>query len=227
MSITVVCATRFTKQAFFDRAALGRSLAVTYGAFPIRLHLFQQNTHSLGACYNKAIAAAGPDDIMVFVHDDVFLTDFNWMDKLLMGFERFDLLGVAGNIRRVPRQSSWAFVGDGDERTWDDPANLSGGVGHGSGFPCPLSLSGPPFRPCKLLDGVFLAARRKTFVDNDLRFDERFMFDFYDLDICRQFEAKGLRMGTIPLSLIHESGGQFGTPRWQDAYRTYLDKWTD
>ena len=52
-----------------------------------------------------------------------------------------------------------------------------------------------------------------------------FDFHFYDLDICRQFESKQLKMGTWPISVIHESGGAFGTPAWQDSYKKYLEKW--
>jgi hypothetical protein len=32
-------------------------------------------------------------------------------------------------------------------------------------------------------------------------------------------------MGTIGLSVSHESAGNFGTPEWKDAYLKYLDKW--
>jgi hypothetical protein len=77
----------------------------------------------------------------------------------------------------------------------------------------------------KLLDGVLLAAHSETLISKNLRFDERFDFHFYDLDFCRQAEAKHLRLGTWPLSLIHESAGQFGSPAWREAYAKYLDKW--
>lgn len=55
---------------------------------------------------------------------------------------------------------------------------------------------------CKLLDGVLLAARVKTL--RDLFFDERFKFDFYDPDSCRQAERKNRKLGTVPLSIAHE-----------------------
>ncbi len=224
-SINIVSATRLSQQAFLERAALGRSLVGAYNAFPIRLKLFPENTRSLSECYNNAIDHTGGDDILVFVHDDVFITDFFWMDHLTIALDQFDLVGVVGNIRRQPRQPNWCFVDE--NQTWDDFAYLSGMIGQGHGFPCRIGVYGAAFQPCRLLDGVFLAARRKTFIDHGIRFDERFMFDFYDVDICRQFEARGLRMGTTPISLIHESEGDFTSPQWRQAYQAYLEKWSD
>jgi hypothetical protein len=60
-----------------------------------------------------------------------------------------------------------------------------------------------------------------------VRFDERFTFHFYDMDFCREVERKGLRMGTWPISVVHESGGAFGSQGWQDGYAKYLAKYPD
>ena len=58
-----------------------------------------------------------------------------------------------------------------------------------------------------------------------MRFDERFPFHFYDLDFCRSARANGLRLGTWPITLTHQSGGRFGIPEWRKAYADYLNKW--
>ena len=131
--------------------------------------------------------------------------------------------GVAGNKRRVPKQPSWAFIDD--KLTWDHPSNLSGIVGHGNQFPCPVSSYGAPGQMCKLLDGVFLSAKSSTLRKHGVQFDERFDFHFYDLDFCRQAELKNLRLGTIPIGLIHQSGGNFSSNQWKAGYARYLDKW--
>jgi hypothetical protein len=82
-----------------------------------------------------------------------------------------------------------------------------------------------PFQEVKLLDGLLLAAYSETLIKNNIRFDEQFDFHFYDLDFCRQAEMNGVTMGTIPLSLVHESGGNFGTDSWKQGYQKYLQKW--
>jgi hypothetical protein len=45
------------------------------------------------------------------------------------------------------------------------------------------------------------------------------------MDFCRQAELKGLRMGTWPISVVHESAGAFNTPPWRTAYDCYLRKY--
>jgi hypothetical protein len=219
-----VCATRESYDDFFLKTALGRSLAIYRAPFA-ELTLFHSNARGLPSVYNEALRDAASDPaILVFMHDDVHLCDFFWHVHILAGLKHFDILGVAGNRRRVARQPAWCFL---DEALSVDSAeNLSGIVGHGSGFP-PENLSsyGPPGQQVKLLDGVLLAAHSETLISKNLRFDERFDFHFYDLDFCRQAEAKHLRLGTWPLSLIHESAGQFGSPAWREAYAKYLDKW--
>jgi hypothetical protein len=138
--------------------------------------------------------------------------------------KKYDVVGVAGNRRRLPMQPAWAFVNN--SFTWDSAENLSGAVGHGIGFPSKnVSFYGPSPAPVKLLDGCFLAMNSKNILNHKLNFDEKFTFDFYDMDFCRQIESKNLTMSTSDLSIVHQSGGRFGTPRWQEAYKIYLKKW--
>lgn len=226
LPITVVAATRLSQSDFNQHSALGRSMTLTYPMLQVKLMIFCNNSDGLGACYNEAIAKIENDDeIIVLVHDDVLLADFFWIDKILNGLKVFDVVGVAGNRRRVPRQPGWAFIDD--KFTWDHKSNLSGIVGHGDGFPCNLSVYGEIMKNCKLLDGVFIATKKKVFRENDIKFDEKFKFHFYDMDVCRQFEQKNVSMGTIPLGLIHASGGGFGGPEWRASYDAYLAKWKD
>jgi len=161
---------------------------------------------------------------LVFAHDDLHLLDFFWFFRVIDGLENFDIVGLAGNRRRLPRQSGWCFLDD--NLTPDKFENLSGVVGQGNTFPPDhLTIYGLPRQRVVLLDGLFLASHSKTLLENELFFDERFNFHFYDLDFCRQAEMKGLSCGTIDLSLIHESYGLAGSKEWRASYQTYLEKW--
>jgi GT2 family glycosyltransferase len=225
--IRLVCATRESGDSFLSKTALGRSLAL-YTFLPfLEVRLFEKNVAGLPSVYNIAIREARQSPaVLVFIHDDVHLCDFNWAFNLLDGLEQFHVIGLAGNKRRVPRQPSWAFVDD--KFTWDSPENLSGIVGHGTAFPCSnISAFGQSMQEVKLLDGLMLACRSDVLLERGLNFDERFNFHHYDLDFCRQAEQKGLRMGTWRISVIHESGGSFGSPAWRDGYQKYLEKWRD
>ena len=224
-----VSATRLSQEEFFKTAPLGRSLPV-YRSFPkrqvIELRLFANNQEGLPSIYNVAIEEAKTDPaILIFIHDDVYLSDYYWAEHLHDALAHFDLVGLAGNRRRVPRQASWMFLDD--QFTRDNYDNLSGVLGHGDPFPNLRQLSdyGEPGQEVKLLDGVMLAARSQTLIGRDLKFDPRFKFHFYDLDFCRQAELRGIRMGTWAISVVHASAGTLGVEPWRAAYSDYLTKY--
>lgn len=227
--VTVIAATRETESAFVANTALGQSLAA-YAPYGIDTRIFYANSRGLPECYNRALdEVAEEDEILVFLHDDVGLPDFFWLRRISAGLKLFNLIGVAGNRRRVPRQPAWAFTRihptEGSFE-WDEQRYLSGIVGHGAGFPCAVTMYGPDEQACLLLDGVLLAARKRTFTQHGIRFDERFRFHFYDMDLCRQFERAGLTMGTCGVSVIHNSrNDNFGTAEWTAGYASYLQKW--
>ena len=226
--LKIICATRENEDGFFENSLLGKAIRSTYKEYGLNLHIFFENSKGLSECYNIGISQADEDDILIFVHDDIAISDFFWVKNVFIGLERFHMIGVAGNRRRIKNQPAWPFIKfDQENKKWtkDKSNNLSGMVGHGNDFPCGLSIYGQPEQQCVLLDGVFLAARKRTFIERGIQFDERFKFHFYDMDICRQFEQNGLSMGTVPISIVHGSGGNFGTSDWISAYKIYLDKW--
>jgi GT2 family glycosyltransferase len=219
-----VVATRETAEDFWSKTATGISLSL-YQASIIEVSLFPENSSGLPAIYNEVIEKSKDDPaILIFAHDDLHILDFHWMNTIFNGLTIFGIVGLAGNKRRVPFQPSWYFIDR--ELTPDDRVNLSGVVGHGTSFPPEnISVFGNPFQEVKLLDGLFLAASSEILIKNHLKFDDRFKFHFYDLDFCRQAEIRGISMGTIPLSLIHQSGGNFGSEDWKQSYLKYLQKW--
>jgi GT2 family glycosyltransferase len=223
--IRLVCGTRRNREQFSNETALGRSLKLYQHLKEPQLHLFDSNTQGLSTIYNHAIQFAQQHPaILVFIHDDVWLSDFFWTSRIIEAITQFDVIGVAGNRRRRPGQPSWYYATPQWQR--DDSQFLSGTVGHGKGFPCDIvSTFGPSGVEVKLLDGLLLAADSTTLIERSLRFDEQFAFHFYDMDFCRQAELKDLRMGTWPLSVVHESGGGFGSPAWQEGYERYLRKY--
>jgi hypothetical protein len=226
MKVKLIVATRASQQDFYIKTATGRSLAFHKPPF-LEVRLFPNNTEGLPALYNRAIRESSKDPAtLVFAHDDLHILDFYWFNRIAEGLNYFGVIGLAGNRRRVPKQPSWAFIDT--NFTWDAPENLSGVVGHGTGFPpSNLSIFGSPRQQVALLDGLLLASESKTLLENNLTFDERFKFHFYDLDFCRQAELKNITCGTWDLSLIHESGGSFGSDAWKASYLQYLEKWGD
>jgi GT2 family glycosyltransferase len=173
--------------------------------------------------FNARITAPSGSDILVFIHDDVWIDDFFLADRITGGLAEYDVIGVAGNRRRVPYQPSWNFIDT--KFTWDERANLSGRVAHGPHPFGAVSFYGFVPAACELLDGVFLASKRSILAAKGILFDSRFNFDCYDLDFCRSARVAGLRLGTWPICITHQSKGAFGNPSWQADYLQYCQKW--
>ena len=223
MAIRIVSATRETQSTFPARTLLGRGLeGLQYTG--IVAEIAYENRRGLPEVYNAALAKADPEDILVFVHDDVWFNDFFLKQRLIEGLSRFDIIGVVGNKRRLPKQPMWAFRDA--SFNWDEPDQLSGGVANtDANGKVDISLFGEVPAEVKLLDGVLLAAQTSTLRNADVGFDTRFTFHFYDVDFCRACEKAGLRLGTWPIALIHGSVGNPNTPAWQEGYARYLEKW--
>ncbi len=224
LPIRLVVATQLSQTDFFSQSATAQTVRAFIESSPVEVRLYSENQKGLCEIYNDAIDSSIEEDvILVFAHDDVLISDFFWTEKVRSGLKTFDLVGVVGNQRRLPKQPGWIMVdtqGNLDERQY-----LSGSMGQGHSFPPErLDVFGPTGLECKLLDGVFLAISTPTLRSSKLRFDNRFQFHFYDLDFCRSAELLNLKMGTIALSLVHQSLGKLDQ-QWVTAYQNYLAKW--
>jgi len=223
--IEIVTASRLPQDEFWKASALGVSLRRLAAERRISAQPALANRAGLPDVYNARISPQNHSQVLVFVHDDVWIDDYFLADRLLAGLEVFDVIGVAGNRRRVPQQRAWHYVSP--TGGWDRES-LSGAIAHGKTPFGRVSSYGPVPAECELLDGVFIAARLRTLLDRSVRFDPLFDFHFYDLDFCRTARQAGLRIGTWPICLTHQSNGMaFESPAWMNAYAKYLKKWGD
>jgi hypothetical protein len=222
--IEIVSATRFSESEFWNTSALGISLRRLKYDSRLVAHLAFTNKRGLPDVYNSRILASEGHDLLVFVHDDIWIDDYYLADRVIDGLRKYDVIGVAGNRRRIPNQPGWAFVDT--NWTWDAKSNLSGAVAHGDDSCGPVSFYGEAPASCELLDGAFLAARKSALTAREVRFDPRFDFHFYDMDFCRSARREELRLGTWPICLTHQSVGRaYGSEHWNKRYLQYLDKW--
>ena len=224
--IRFISATRLSESDFWKKSALGQSFKPWRNDPDVSYQFYYENTRGLPELYNVEISRSDDTNVLVFLHDDVWLNDRDLLPKLRLALKRFDAIGVAGNRRRVPNQPAWAFTHVEEEKfIWDDAENLSGMVQHGK----PGQQKGPGYGKCpahcELVDGVFIAIRKDVVKTSGVSFDERFSFDFYDMDFCRSLRLAGLSLGTWPITLIHESGGAFNSPKWRSAFQRYIEKW--
>jgi len=218
--VEIVSATRLGPDDFNADAPLGQSLGRLHFDRRLKARIFLNNTLGLPLVYNQRIQSPSGPDVTVFIHDDVWIEDPFFVDRIVEGLDHFDIVGVAGNQRRAPHQPSWHMR---EDRSLDRD-NLSGSVSHGRPFGA-IRHFGPSGIECELLDGVLLAARRTRLWKAGVRFDPAFTFDFYDMDFCRTARAHGLRLGTWPIAISHRSAGNFASKEWEAARLRYFDKW--
>jgi GT2 family glycosyltransferase len=214
VSLEIVAATR-SAEAEFATMPLGRSLHRLRFDERVTGRISLRNTQGLPEVYNSAIRQSTAD-ILIFVHDDVWIETLFLADTVASGLAEFDVIGIAGNRRRRPDQ--WAWGGP-------EPRDRSGAIGHGDGPLGSVTWFGSTPAECELLDGVLLAASPALLRRHDVVFDPRFRFHFYDLDFCRTARQRGLRLGTWPLSITHASVGAFTSPEWGAAREEYRAKW--
>jgi GT2 family glycosyltransferase len=219
----LICATRLTSHDFWTRSALGLSLQRISHDHRLKPRIAFENHRGLPSVYNERIDAADAEPILAFIHDDVWLDDHFFFEHVSAAVNAVDIIGVAGNRRRVPGQPSWAFPTPSFE--WDAAEHLSGTVCHGQQAFGKVAHFGPVPASCELLDGVLLATRRDLLRERQVRFDERFDFHFYDMDFCRSARQAGLWLATWPIAITHQSSGRAGSPGWRENYDKYLAKW--
>jgi GT2 family glycosyltransferase len=222
-TIEVVSATRVSEADFWSRTPLGVTLQRLM-AFDKRIVPMTavSNSRGLPEVFNDRISAS-ECDVIVFIHDDALIEDYFFADRVLEGLKHYDVIGVAGNRRRLDGQELWHTPpGMG---TFDN-GFLSGAVAHGNHALGSVMFYGPVPAACEFLDGVLLAARVSRLKECGVKFDSQFTFHFYDLDFCRSARTNGLTLGTWPISLTHAGkGGGFVSDSWRENRDRYFAKW--
>ena len=223
LTLEIVCATHLSAEDFWRCTALGQSLAFNRPERRIVTRLACGGTQTLAQIGNQAIDDTGTaSGILVFLHDDLWLQDWDFVNRIAEGLAHHDLIGLAGCTRRFPGQLAWFQVPPTERHT------LSGIVAQGS-EPATgvISAFGPVPQACELLDGMLLAARKSTLVQHGLRFDPGLDLHFAGVDLCRSARQRGLRLGTWPLSVTHQGLGHVNPVDEATARQRYLARWPD
>ena len=189
-----------------------------------RLVAFKENNKdSLHQIYNKAIDFAMQENIqkLVLVHDDVILENYSEyrLDKL---FTKFDVVGCAGTTEvNLTPPALWHLMGGGI-----GSKNLHGAVAHGNENKKHMTSFGTYPKRVVLIDGVFMAIKRKVF--SKIRFDEKcpVKWHFYDLDYSMQCHKAGFKVGVGDILVTHNSPGLTSvTEEFNKGQEWFLNKW--
>jgi hypothetical protein len=189
----------------------------------LKLEIFTDNKNGISEMYNKAIEQLEPNiKYVVFVHDDVYIEDLFFFEKLEKGFEKFDLIGVAGSgdVNLSRDKLAWHFS---NNHFW------SGYVEHpikskDENAKTQINYFGQMDRSVVVLDGLFIACKVEVF--EKIKFDVTFKFHFYDMDFCLSAITNDLKAGVISLKTKHLSLGEgINSDEYEAGQTRIKNKW--
>lgn len=228
--VRIISATRYSELHFNRYSKLGIALQkISYDpniCISIKFENCLPNGQGLGQIFNQYLHPQYEKEILLFVHDDVYIDDFFLSFRLNEAIAHYDVVGVAGNRTLPSPEISWILDRNmAGGFYWQAKEKLSGAVAHFKPEGEAVSQYGAVPSVCRLIDGCFMAINTERVLAQRARFDEQFKFHFYDLDFCRSCDQKGLKIGTWPIAVTHDSGGAFGSEAWESACQEYFAKW--
>ena len=153
-------------------------------------------------------------ELLVLMHDDLYLLDDQWVEKLRLHFKITPSAGIAGIAGATGiRSLEW----------WTSPHTF-GQLHESRGF---LRL-GERRSEVDAIDGCFMALTPNT--AKTTSFDEEAFFHFhgYDLDYCLAAKLNGLKTHVIPLEAFHATKGGYGDANaFNTANRNFIQKWIE
>lgn len=183
----------------------------------------QNNKASLSVAYNKQLTSENliKHDIVLFVHDDVYIDDLKLKGKLYVAIDElgYDIVGLAGASKiKIQEPCLWHKMSP--QMSW------SGSVSHPVGSDKMMCTTfGPWPSRCLVLDGLFLAVNLRRALEVGWKFNENFMFHHYDISSCIDANKMKLKMGTYPIYVTHNSPGLMSLedPSFVESQKKFLE----
>lgn len=188
-----------------------------------------ENKEGLPKVYNVFLNNCRKDQVetAIMIHADVSFDYYSIMKHYLQIQNKYDIVGLAGT-RKIELSISpltW-FTGSRNYpeerygRVTHRQFNLGESFFNGHHHPNVKDVE------VSTVDGLCFILNRNV-IDSEARFDERFNFDFYDLDFCLTAITKNhLKIGTMVEPVIHESvGTSILRPEYLIEERKFREKW--
>jgi len=155
---------------------------------------------------------ANDAEILVLMHDDLYILDDKWVEKLRLHFKITPSAGIAGIAGATGiRSLEW----------WASPHTF-GQLHESRGF---LSL-GERRSEVDAVDGCFMALTPNA--TKTTSFDEEAFphFHGYDIDFCLSAKSNNIKTHVIPLEAFHATKGGYGDiEAFKTANHNFIQKW--
>ena len=222
MKITLVTASQKSK---IEDTWLGQSIAQFDPKFALfhKVIFYGDNKQPLSLLYNQAIDSSRNDnaDIIIFVHDDVYINCSDFIRRVIKYTQMYTVFGLAGTEKATIKEPAlWHLMGGRE--------NLRGCVAHGLytteyGY---TSFGHLPARAL-LIDGVFIGVNLKTLPES-IRFDENIPSKFHYYDLCFSLDCSlnKVVVGVGDIPIVHKSPGLSGvSAEWIAGQQYFLSKY--
>ena len=187
---------------------------------------------SSNGIYNNALAIAknynsfinsykNEDCVLILTHDDVLITDKEWVTKVKQALEKYDVVGLAGGSDAALRPPALWHIMCPKESHRGDVYHKD--LNNNSVFKTHFGKNGRVL----ILDGLFLAFNPKKIFEAGVSFDETCpaKFHFYDIDFSLQCNKAKLKLGTTNINVVHASPGLRNfTEEWNSGQNWFLAK---
>ena len=181
---------------------------------------FPDNTAGLSVTYNTFLDQHPEYECVIFAHDDIFIDDLLLLDKLDAAFNDYDIIGLAGGSSPVLAPPIlWHLM---------CPRNTHAGcVAHFANEQATQifhTAFGPTPARVALIDGLFMAVKVPLINKVGWRFNPEFTYHHYDIAGCIDANNKKLKIGVIPINVIHASPGlrSLQDPKFQASQNAFM-----
>lgn len=214
--IIFVTATKGSGTELFLKRPFGFFLEKT--GWDKRTEIIENNTEGLSKVYNRFLTEEYRNKFVIFVHDDVLITDLFFEEKVLFAFEKYDIIGLAGSksCNLSSEHPAWHTMAPREDHV--------GEVAHTSQGKVWTSVFGPTESRALILDGLFIGVNVSAALEKGLTFDENFEFHHYDIAFSLRANQKKIKAGVFPLCVIHYGlGDSMNTDEWRESAKKFKE----
>ena len=195
------------------------SLRLLKNEIKVKIHF--NNKEPLPVIYNQYLTknTLKNHDIVVFAHDDLYVDDLKIKGKLDLASNGLDIIGLAGCLNpKIKKPALWHLMSDQkDWRGYVAHTTVKEGVINMASF-------GPTPSRTAVVDGLFIGVNLKSVLAANWKFNENFSFHHYDVASCIDANKLKLKVGVIPINVVHDSAGlkDYNEKSYQESEKKFL-----
>lgn len=212
--VFLVTATKAVTEEEFKKRPVYKSLEKLYQMYDREAFDFdvvRNNSEGLSKVYNRYLNDEHKNDIVLFVHDDVIISEMFLVEHLRKS--PYSVTGLAGTtlINLKADKCAWHLMSRNQEC-------MKGEVRHINGGRIWTTVFGPTQGAVTVMDGLFIAVNVEKILKTEARFNEEFNWHHYDLSFCLECQKHNVSMGILPISVIHYGlGDSMISTDWEES----------